>query len=138
MTATNPDLEAMTLAEFNSRFLVALKPYDPRLKHLASGSNGRHPPFRSTLIADCRQDIKIMGFQRAKEKWQHFVGIPKTEGETIPDHRKGRKPLLIPLKIICDTLYQVKSIKDTAEKLGCSRGYIYREVGKDKIGELIK
>ena len=41
---------------------------------------------------------------------------------------KGRKPLSIPLKIISDTLRDTKGIQATADKLSCSRGYIYQEL----------
>lgn len=38
----------------------------------------------------------------------------------------GRKPLNICVKNICDTLQDCKSIALAAEKLGCSRAYIYK------------
>ena len=37
----------------------------------------------------------------------------------------GRKPLNISVKNICGTLRACRDITLTAEKLGCSRGYIY-------------
>jgi len=52
-------------------------------------------------------------------------------GEEVPiTNRLGRKPLNIPVKNICDTLQDCGDIALTAEKLGCSRAYIYQELGK--------
>ena len=45
-------------------------------------------------------------------------------------NRLGRKPLNIGVKNICDTLQDCGDIALTAEKLGCSRAYIYQELGK--------
>jgi len=45
-------------------------------------------------------------------------------------YRLGRKPLSITVKLITDTLRTTKSIGDTADKLHCSRGYIYQELKK--------
>lgn len=41
-------------------------------------------------------------------------------------NRLGRKPLDISVKNICDTLQDCRDIALAAEKLGCSRGYIYK------------
>jgi len=38
----------------------------------------------------------------------------------------GRKRLDIPVKLVCDTLKATLSVKDTAQELNCSRGYIYK------------
>ena len=40
--------------------------------------------------------------------------------------RLGRKPLNISVKNICDTLQSSCNIALAAEKLGCSRAYIYK------------
>ncbi len=45
-------------------------------------------------------------------------------------NRSGRKPLNIDVKNICDTLRECRDIALAAEKLGCSRGYIYQELKK--------
>lgn len=63
---------------------------------------------------------------------------PQKPTEVIPLNRKGRKPLLVSLKTICDTLKDTKDIRATAVKLGCSRAYIYRDVGKTMIKELLR
>ena len=44
--------------------------------------------------------------------------------------RFGRKPLNIGVKNICDTLKACRDIALAAEKLGCSRAYIYMELAK--------
>ena len=38
----------------------------------------------------------------------------------------GRKPKNIPVIFICDKLQATHSIKQAAEELDCSRGYIYK------------
>ena len=38
----------------------------------------------------------------------------------------GRKPLEIGVKNVCDTLRDCRDITQAAQKLGCSRGYIYK------------
>jgi len=37
----------------------------------------------------------------------------------------GRKPLNISLKNVCEALQTYRSVKDAAQELGCSQGYIY-------------
>ncbi len=44
--------------------------------------------------------------------------------------RLGRKPLNIGVKNVCDTLQDCRDIALAAEKLGCSRGYIYKVLGE--------
>ena len=41
-------------------------------------------------------------------------------------NKLGRKALNISVKNICDTLRDCRDIALAAEKLGCSRGYIYK------------
>ena len=38
----------------------------------------------------------------------------------------GRKPKDIPVIFVCDKLRTCRSVKQAAEELGCSRGYIYK------------
>jgi hypothetical protein len=45
-------------------------------------------------------------------------------------NKSGRKPLNIDVKIICDTLCSCRDISLAAQKLGCSRGYLYQELKK--------
>ena len=47
-------------------------------------------------------------------------------GEPIVLNRLGRKPLAIPVTIVCDTLKACSSVDAAAEKLNCSRAYIYK------------
>jgi len=60
--------------DFNRRFLLELDRYNPKLKHLATGSNRRHPLLRLVLLRACKEDIKADGLQAAQERWQHFIG----------------------------------------------------------------
>ena len=53
-----------------------------------------------------------------------IVQCPKC-GKKVVVKGLGRKPLNIPLKNICDALQANRSVKGTAEELGCSEGYIY-------------
>ena len=59
-----------------------------------------------------------------------YINCPNC-GHYIPiENRLGRKPLNIGVKNICDTLKACRDIALAAEKLGCSRAYIYRELAK--------
>ncbi len=42
----------------------------------------------------------------------------------------GRKPLAISVNNICDALQSCRDIALAAEKLSCSRGYIYKVLGE--------
>lgn len=46
-------------------------------------------------------------------------------GETVEVNGLGRKSLNIPLKNILDALQTYRSVAAAAEKLGCSRSYIF-------------
>ena len=63
----------MSLYEFNHRFLIALDFIDRKLKHTASGSNGRHPLLRAVLLRAAKEDIQTGGLASAINKWQHFI-----------------------------------------------------------------
>ena len=41
-------------------------------------------------------------------------------------NRLGRKPLNLSVKNVCDTIQDCCDIALAAEKLGCSRGYVYK------------
>ena len=41
-------------------------------------------------------------------------------------NRSGRKPLNISVKNVCDALKECQGIAQAAQKLGCSRGFIYK------------
>lgn len=49
----------------------------------------------------------------------------------------GRKRLNISSNSICDSLKKHKNVKAAAESLGCSKGYIYKIVGAEKVRELL-
>ena len=49
-------------------------------------------------------------------------------------NRLGRKPLNISVKNVCDTLRDCRDIALAAEKLGCSRGYIYKVLKSEGLG----
>jgi AraC-like DNA-binding protein len=61
---------------------------------------------------------------------EHHITCPHCGGEVPVVNRLGRRPLNIGVKIIYDTLRQSCSVALAAEKLGCSRGYIYQELKK--------
>ena len=54
-----------------------------------------------------------------------IIDCPKC-GEKIVVNGLGRKPLNIPLKNVCDTLWAHGSVAGAANELGCSPGYIYK------------
>jgi len=129
-------IETMDKTEFNRRFLIALDQFNGKLKHLGTGSNGRHPRVRAVILKNCQDDIKTLGFQAAKVKWQHFV-TSKTAPALTPKGRRGRPRLSISLDLISDTLRTSKNLSHTAYILGCSRAYIYQELGAAQIKEFI-
>ena len=45
----------------------------------------------------------------------------------------GRKPLNITVNLICDALRDSSTVAHAAKKLGCSRGYIYKELAKYEV-----
>ena len=47
-------------------------------------------------------------------------------GERVVVNGLGRKPLNRSVKNVCDTLWDCHDITLAAERLGCSRGYIYK------------
>lgn len=51
------------IKEFNTRFLLATQPYMPKVS--------------LQLIRECRQDIKMFGWEYTQNKWAKFVEIPK-------------------------------------------------------------
>jgi len=63
------------------------------------------------------------------QKQTDFTTCPKS-GATLPVRRSGRKNLNIGVKNICDALRAYRDVALAAEKLGCSRAYIYHQLGK--------
>lgn len=51
------------IKEFNARFLLATQPYMPKVG--------------LALIGECREDIKMFGWEYAQHKWAKFVEMPK-------------------------------------------------------------
>lgn len=47
-------------------------------------------------------------------------------GERVVVNGLGRKPLNLSVKNVCDTIQDCRDIALAAERLGCSRGYIYK------------
>lgn len=45
----------------------------------------------------------------------------------------GRKPFAIPVIIVYDTLRLYRNVQGASEKLGCSRGYIYKVLRQNKL-----
>ena len=46
-------------------------------------------------------------------------------GEIVVANGLGRKPLNIPLKNVCESLWTQRNVKATAQELNCSQGYIF-------------
>lgn len=51
-------------------------------------------------------------------------------GEKIVVNATGRKPLNIAVINVCDALRLHRGVLPAAKKLGCSRAYVYQELGK--------
>jgi len=47
-------------------------------------------------------------------------------GKSVVVYGLGRKPLSLSVKNVCDALEDSSTVGQAAEKLGCSRGYIYK------------
>jgi hypothetical protein len=47
-------------------------------------------------------------------------------GKPVMVNGLGRKPLNIPLKIVCEALQAYRSVDSAAKELGCSQGYIFK------------
>ncbi len=61
-------------------------------------------------------------------------------GETISVNGLGRKPLNIPLKIVCESLKEYGSVKAAANELGCSPAYIFAAIKANglKLTDVVK
>lgn len=62
-----------------------------------------------------------------------YINCPHCGQEVTITNRSGRQPLAIDVTNICDTLRDCRDITLAAEKLGCSRGYIYKVLGQDRM-----
>jgi len=62
------------------------------------------------------------------EQNRYYITCPHCGQEVLMPiiNRSGRKPLNIGVKNICDALRACRDISLAAEKLNCSRGYIYK------------
>jgi len=60
------------------------------------------------------------------------ITCPKC-GEIITIGLLGRKPLNIPVIIVCDAIQAYHSVTMAAYKLGCSRGYIYKHLKRANL-----
>lgn len=57
-------------------------------------------------------------------------------GKSVTVNGMGRKPLNIPVKIICDRLRAHSTVAGVALELGCSRGYIHKTL--EAVGLTVK
>lgn len=130
-------LAAMDLKEFTLRFLNALDFLDNKLEHLGTG-HGKHPKLKTVWVRNCADDLKTEGFESTKKKYAAFIGLPIEKHATPPASKRGRPRLGVPLAAICDALRGTKSISLAARNLGCSRAYIYKVVGAEKVREFIE
>ncbi len=64
---------------------------------------------------------------------EQYITCPHCGGDVSAMNRLGRKPLNISVNNICDALHTCGDISLAAEKLGCSRGYIYKQLAKHDI-----
>ena len=60
--------------------------------------------------------------------------------QTVEVNGIGRKPLNIPLKIVCESLQIHRDVEAAASELGCSQGYIFKalKANRLKLGDVIK
>jgi len=56
----------------------------------------------------------------------NHITCPKCGAKIRVKGAGGRKPLVIPVKIVCDKLRLYRDVGAVAKELGCSRGYIYK------------
>jgi len=54
-------------------------------------------------------------------------------GNTLVVNGLGRKPLNIPLKIVCEALQSYRSIGRAAKELHCSQGYIFNILKANRL-----
>jgi len=47
-------------------------------------------------------------------------------GKSVVVNGLGRKPLNIPLKIVCEAIQAHRSVVSAAKELNCSQGYIFK------------
>jgi len=54
-------------------------------------------------------------------------------GKSVVVNGLGRKPLNIPLKIVCDALQEHRSVKSAANELRCSEAYIFKVLKANEL-----
>jgi len=61
-------------------------------------------------------------------------------GHSVVVNGLGRKPLNIPLKNICEALQAHRSVRASAQELGCSQGYIFSvlKANRLKLKDVVK
>ncbi len=83
------------------------------------------------------QDEGLPARRLENRRWtlvkEQYITCPHCGGDVPAMNRLGRKPLGIGVKIICDTLQDCQDITLAAEKLCCSRGYIYKVLGEQGL-----
>ena len=54
-------------------------------------------------------------------------------GKSVAVNGLGRKPLNIPLKIVCEALQTNRSVEGAARELHCSQGYIFKVLKANRL-----
>lgn len=57
---------------------------------------------------------------------EKYVICPKCQTKVLAAYGLGRKPLNIPVNKVYGALHDSSTVTEAAEKLVCSRGYIYK------------
>lgn len=96
----------------------------------------RYPDHAHEILLEFRDDIAAGGIDYAFDAWRLFLAIPVTSHVPARSDTRGRPPLAIAPKLIYDTLQRVASVSAAAAELQCSRAYIYKIAGAEKVKEL--
>ena len=81
----------MELKEFNLRFLAELTRFNPKLRHLSTGSQ-QHPLFVKVLLYYVRTDIRDIGLEATMKSWRHFVGVEDNPAALIQAKKYNDNP----------------------------------------------
>jgi len=88
------------------------------------------PQLTHWILKGCRRCRGAMYLEHDNTWHCLQCGFCPSDENSRAQYRLGRKPLPITVKNITDTLQNTKSIRASALKLHCSRGYIYQELKK--------
>ena len=93
----------------------------------------------NSILASNPAPVRTINPEPADKPAEEPAPEPEPEKPAdAPARRTGRPALSIDPHLICDTLRTAKNVKLAADTLGCSRGYIYKVVGAEKVKELIE